>query len=920
MHMPVPTANLPRPISAWHHLLAFLMYLALGRLGLLFAIEPGFGSPIFPAAGLAVAAMVWSRGRLWPAVAMASLVLNLSRSGAPWEWTGTDFLAALGIGIGATLQAGLAAVGVNRLVIQGLHRLESEGLILRAVLLAGPLACAVSATVGTAALFATGVIPSHELAQTWLFWWLGDALGVVVVTPLSFAIIYRKRRPWAGRLKHLGLPMVAALGGVMVAYIAASRWEQIRQQDLVESHGEKIAHLLENRFVAHREVVAALARLVEVTPNMTYEQFDHFTRNTLEKNTDLFALSVNPYVTQVHRSEFERHTANLLDMPGFSIKDRDANKQLVPAAVRPVHVPVAYISPLQPNKAAIGFDILSEPVRRTAIEQALASNNLAITEPIQLVQDNATQPGLLLLEPAHTNHLHGHGAPVLDTPVSGFAVGVVKLGDMLRIATAGATVDGLDFQLIDSMAPAHKALIYRSNPEAIPDNTAWQRSLMVANRIWKLQVYPSADYTRQVHAWTAAGVVFGGLLLTGMLQILLLTSVGKAAAIERKVLEQTEKLQSQSGVLEQRNALLIENKDILDHILKTTQDGFWHLSPDGRILGVNAAYCHESGFSEAELLDMSVMDVDVGLSQSDFHQIVLDSQPQRGVLFERIHRRKDGSLWPVEVSVTFRDTGESFAFFRNLSERKKVYQALARAKESAEQSNLAKSQFLANMSHEIRTPMYGITAMLELLGTTELADKQRQLLDQINLSAESLLHIINDILDVSKLETGMVVVESHPLEINTLVQNVAEQLGHTARKKGLELQLLHLDGEPTTYLGDELRLRQVLINLVGNAIKFTPHGAVVGSIHRLERRADHDLLRFDIVDTGIGLSTEQIGHLFQPFSQADASTTRRFGGSGLGLHICKQLVTLMGGQIGVTSEPGLGSTFWFTVLLKRKNN
>ncbi len=366
---------------------------------------------------------------------------------------------------------------------------------------------------------------------------------------------------------------------------------------------------------------------------------------------------------------------------------------------------------------------------------------------------------------------------------------------------------------------------------------------------------------------------------------------------------------------------LWENEARYRAIVEQIEDGYFEMSPSGRYEFVNKAFCEMTGFAVGEIVGESYkkfFDAETVRQVYDAYHHVFETGESLKA-FEYALTTKDGARRYVEESVSLRldPEGQPLGFMgirRDCTARKHTEQELAAAKEAAEAANRAKSEFLANMSHEIRTPMNGVIGMTDLVLDTELTRYQTDCLMTVKSSAGTLLEILNDILDFSKIESRRLALENVPFVLTDLVTETLKPLALQAHQKGLELLADIALDVPSGLVGDPVRVKQVLTNLVGNAVKFTERGQVVLAVRDLGDREGRRVLRFAVTDSGIGIPPEKHATIFEAFSQADGSTTRRFGGTGLGLTISSTLVKMMGGSIAVSSVPGAGSTFEFTAV------
>jgi PAS domain S-box-containing protein len=433
----------------------------------------------------------------------------------------------------------------------------------------------------------------------------------------------------------------------------------------------------------------------------------------------------------------------------------------------------------------------------------------------------------------------------------------------------------------------------------------------------------SAPGLAQAALLMSVGLNSAGLVMAVLLRVLPAPAVGKEV---RRFEALSQRLEHRLEKLKDLQWELSDNETRYRDLLDSQNDVITRVDMRGRLTFVNRAFCRTFGVEAGEVLG------------TPFKPVVLEREgepdapmePGRRQRFEKLVLTADGARWFAfeRQAITGEDGAvrEVQLLGRDVTEQRLIQSTLAEARDQAEAANRAKSRFLAAMSHEIRTPMNGILGMVDLLSETELSSEQRTYVQAVNLSAKNLLTIIDEILDLSKIEAGKLEIHSAPFPLDECLQGVVELMAPRARERGIDLAWRIEPDLPRNVVGDETRVRQILLNLVGNAIKFTDSGGVAvrvrrarpagvlleGEMERLQRQLP---IAFEVLDTGPGIAADQIGRLFAEFEQADDGVLRKRNGTGLGLAISRRLARAMQGDIEVTSAPGSGSVFVARLML-----
>ena len=945
-------------------------YFLAGKLGLLLAIPPGYATAIWPASGIAVAALLLFGGHLWPGVLLGSFLVNVFIGYEP----GKDLLnlhaiaTAAAIAIGAALQALLAHYLVRRVVGLSLALHQGRNIILF-FLLAGPLACLTNATWGASVLVGLERIAAANFALTWWTWWVGDTIGVFIVTPMAMSWLAEPRELWKARRRSVSLPMLVALLAVIAIFYYASAREQERLQVLFEQDADSYADAFQRNLERYLEVLYAVRSFFYSSNQVTREEFRTFVSRHLARNPGIHALSWNPVVSQLARENLEaaaRHDG----IKDFRISERNNAGELVTAAPRDRYVVVQYIEPLDSNRNALGFDVSSNPDRRMALELARDTDRPVATARITLVQETGMQSGILVFLPVYTQaHLRGLTEPS-QRVLRGYVTGVFRVGDMLQAAFEKMDIGKFDIRLDDHSASSTDIVlqhytsgigpVYNKAPNPPAAALSQKFRFNELGRDWSLHITESAgEWTKQrgLEAWIVSA---GGLLFTSMLGAFLLMITGRAA--ELSLVNQ----QLQDEVRERKRAEAeIRNREArLSSIYAAANEAIFLVDPEhDQIIEVNPMALKMLEYSADEILHTPMSAIhpqEVNKLMAFATEVAKNGSAVTDAL---TCTTKNGVVIPAEISASSLNIDGRplmLAMVRDISERRRTQEILQQAHDTLEQRVrertaeliVAKSEleehrdhlesmvkartreleaaneevrsFTYIVSHDMRVPLLNIKGF-----TAELVIAINQLQDNLSL----------DVLSQLDHEKRQILIELLREEVPTALQFIEKSVNKLDQQINAILKLSRLGYR--TLKQETVALKPVIDELLKNFAHQLETSNTLTKIGKLpniladrfavqqilgnlldnaikyldkERNGEisitaelhgHETI-VHIQDNGIGISAADQPKIFRIFQRAGPQDQP---GEGMGLAYVNSLVRHIGGRIWCESTPGQGSRF-----------
>jgi PAS domain S-box-containing protein len=861
--------------------------------------------------------------RALPGVAAGAFIVNLMLSPARGGAGPAAWLVPVAVGLGAMAQAALGAWLVRGRRGADAVTLSEPREIGRFFLLAGPVACVVNAGLATLVLAWAGVLaPGDRMFTAWT-WWAGDTMGVLIGTPIVLTLIGRPSADWRPRRATVGLPLVVVTLLLGLATQSVARWDTQRTEAAFERSASAAADAMAAHLREATQALEALRSLFLGSEDVSQTELARASEVWLQTIPGLQALG---HASAIRRDGIPAFEAQVRaeGLGSYRVFDRPEVDRAVLERDRDV-IALRLIAPLSGNLAALGVNALSIPAPREAIERSALADRAVASAGFRLTQD-AKGPDAVVIYRA----LYGGG----ETPapaqrraaLTGAVFVTLRIDEFMRAQLSRAPAY-FSWCLADISDNIPRTLAGEPGCAAAPaQGLKYLRSLQTAGRTWQLRLSASANampYGAQLDAWMFSAV---GLMAAAVLGALLLTMTGRARRVEQMVAARTADLEHEirerqrtqdalheaMTVRERTQAELRESQRQLRAIVDHVPIGVRYTDLRGRLIEVNPAFCQLTGYEAHELIGMELTQLHHPDDRAAVARAFAALTAGRGAAstLELRYITKQGRQRWVRASMRLVGTpGDPLArtvgVVEDITEHLQLRDA-EQARQAAEAASRAKSEFVSRMSHELRTPlnaMLGFAQLLELDHRPELAAHQAEWTGQIQQAGWHLLHMINDTLDLSRIESGTLRLEPAAVDLPALLRTCVAMIEPAAARRGLRITQA-LDPACRTVLADATRLKQVLINLLSNAVKYNQDG---GEVRIGSQRGDAGM-RIMVGDSGLGMDESQLAQLFQPFNRLGRERGDAEG-TGIGLVIARRLAELMGGSLEATSRLGQGSEF-----------
>ncbi|HSC67115.1 MAG TPA: CHASE domain-containing protein [Cellvibrio sp.] len=862
-------------------ILLALAYVIAGRLSLLLAIPPGFISGLFLPMGIALAAVLIWGYPMAIGVFFGSTLLNISVSPAADISVPVTLLAAE-IAFGSTF-ASLVGAWLIRRFIGFPNNLTDERDIFSFFALGGPVATSLSASIGVLALYTNGIIPSQNILYNWWTWWIGDAIGVLIAAPLVCVLFAEPRHFWRDRRMAVGVPLVGSSLIIVAIFVMSSNNEQKKLTYQFQQKARVVAGAVDTGASSVIYTLATLRGLFVASEQVTRTEFANYIEQVIVEKHGVSGFSWNQRVAHSERAALEE-SMRKEGVTDFVIKEKDSSGAFINAPERAEYISIKYVEPWQGNNMIVGFNVASDAVRGEALSRARDTGHFAMTQPLQLLQDEKKLPGVLVFYPVYKNMHSMLSVSERRENLSGYVAAIVRTNDLIDSVLSPLLIGDYYLEITDITAPGNPQEFYRNSAPSIPAyalELVWEQEVFVGGRQLLIKVSPTEKYLADHVSLQSWFVLAGGLLFCSLLGGFLLLISGRTQHISNLVEQRTKELAA---------------------ILRNAVESILVVDEHGVIQKANPAAAQLFKYPLTQFSTLYMVDL-----VPDLRPLFQapDDELANFQLHETFGRCSDGSDVEIELSIS------PFAIHERKFFTFIIHDATAKRK-----VDRMKSEFISTVSHELRTPLTSIKGALGVVlsdSLGELPAKIKDLLVIASNNSDRLNRLVNDILDVDKLEFGNVQLNMKTTEIYPLLQqSIAQNLGYAARY-GVCLQLDSSDSRAQQVKAnvDPDRFLQVMANLLSNAIKFSYLDGKV----RVQLAIHEQQLKVSVIDEGQGIADDFRQRIFQKFAQVDSSNTRRRDGTGLGLSITKAIVERMGGFIDYQSVLGKGTSFYFTLPL-----